>query len=52
MTVVAEGVETPEQLDHLGQLGVDLAQGYYLGYPVNAYSFEALLTTAFERPTR
>jgi diguanylate cyclase (GGDEF)-like protein/PAS domain S-box-containing protein len=52
MTVVAEGVETPEQLDHLGQLGVDLAQGYYLGHPVNADTFEALLTTAFEQPPR
>ncbi len=30
---VAEGVETQPQLDHLAELGVDLAQGYLLGRP-------------------
>lgn len=32
--VVAEGVETPRQLDLLGHLDCDRAQGYYLGKPV------------------
>lgn len=34
--VVAEGVETREQLDKLQALGCDYAQGFYLGVPMNA----------------
>ena len=30
---VAEGVETPEILEILRELGVDRAQGYHVGYP-------------------
>lgn len=43
MTVVAEGVETSEQLETLSQLEVDLAQGYYLGRPLESSAFSALL---------
>ncbi|MDQ3570948.1 MAG: EAL domain-containing protein, partial [Actinomycetota bacterium] len=32
-TIVAEGVETAEELHALRQLGVTAAQGYYLGRP-------------------
>ena len=32
-TVVAEGVETPEQLVALRRLGITSAQGYLLGRP-------------------
>jgi EAL domain-containing protein (putative c-di-GMP-specific phosphodiesterase class I) len=34
MSVTAEGVETPEQLERLRTLGVNFAQGYLLGRPV------------------
>ena len=33
MTLIAEGVETPDQLGTLQKLGVRHAQGYLLGYP-------------------
>ncbi|MBT0768392.1 EAL domain-containing protein [Kineosporia sp. J2-2] len=33
LDVVAEGVETQEQLDRLATIGCELAQGYYLGRP-------------------
>jgi diguanylate cyclase (GGDEF)-like protein/PAS domain S-box-containing protein len=34
LQVVAEGVETPEQLNKLRALGCDLGQGYYFGKPL------------------
>jgi EAL domain-containing protein (putative c-di-GMP-specific phosphodiesterase class I) len=34
MTVVAEGVETAEQLNRLAEYGCDVAQGYFLGRPM------------------
>ena len=34
MSVVAEGVETTEQLNRLSEYGCDVAQGYLLGRPV------------------
>ena len=34
MAVVAEGVETQQQLQLLGQFGCDMAQGFYLGHPL------------------
>jgi len=36
MQVVAEGVETAAQLDHLRTLGCDFAQGHYFGAPAPA----------------
>lgn len=36
LTVVAEGVETPEEYRHLSARGCDLIQGYYTGRPVPA----------------
>lgn len=41
--IVAEGVETPEQLDIITQYGVDEAQGYYFSKPVPAEEFVKML---------
>jgi diguanylate cyclase (GGDEF)-like protein len=43
MVVVAEGIETPDQLAQLLALGCDFGQGYYLGRPVEAFELEPLL---------
>lgn len=43
MTLVAEGVETEELLEHLRTLGCDVAQGYHLSRPLAAADLEAWL---------
>ena len=40
ITVVAEGVETEEQLLHLKRLGCDIAQGFLISPPVPAHEVE------------
>jgi predicted signal transduction protein with EAL and GGDEF domain len=40
LQVVAEGVETPEELALLHGLGCDMAQGYYVSRPLNVADFE------------
>jgi EAL domain-containing protein (putative c-di-GMP-specific phosphodiesterase class I) len=44
MAVVAEGVETADQLRQLGQLGCDYGQGYLFSRPVGAGQAAELLT--------
>jgi EAL domain-containing protein (putative c-di-GMP-specific phosphodiesterase class I) len=43
LDVVAEGVESPTQLEQLRELGCDAAQGYAIGAPVSDEQLEALL---------
>ena len=43
LTVIAEGIEQPEQLDLLRDLGCRLGQGYLLGRPVSASELAELL---------
>ena len=45
LSVVAEGVETKEQLERLQTDGCDYAQGYYFYKPMPVKMFESLLTT-------
>jgi diguanylate cyclase (GGDEF)-like protein len=40
MTVIAEGVETKEQLEFLTEIGCDMFQGYYFSKPVPVDEFE------------
>jgi diguanylate cyclase (GGDEF)-like protein/PAS domain S-box-containing protein len=46
MTVIAEGIETPEQRDLLTAAGCDFGQGYLFSRPVPAESFGRLLHPA------
>jgi len=43
LDVIAEGVETPGQVEYLIRRGCEMVQGYYFSKPVNAEEFEALL---------
>jgi diguanylate cyclase (GGDEF)-like protein/PAS domain S-box-containing protein len=43
MAVIAEGVETPQQLEYLTSLGCDVIQGYLFSPPLSTESFTELL---------
>jgi len=43
LSVVAEGVETRETLEHLDKLGCDIAQGFLIAKPMPANEFEIFL---------
>ena len=43
MAVVAEGVETSEQHQHLASLGCDSCQGYYFAPPMSADDLDTLI---------
>ncbi len=42
--VVAEGIETAEQLEQLKKMGCEYGQGYFLSKPVDGRQVQALLT--------
>ena len=49
LKVIAEGVETREQVAFLHEQGCDEVQGYYYGRPMTAADFEKMLSTASYR---
>jgi sensor c-di-GMP phosphodiesterase-like protein len=46
MKVIAEGVEAPEQMEHLKRLGCDQCQGYLFSIPTTAAAVEAIVREA------
>ena len=49
MKVVAEGIETVEQLEQLAAMNCDLAQGYLLSTPLDAGAATALIKAGLHR---
>ena len=49
--MIAEGVETAEQMLALKEMGCDIVQGYYFSKPVPAAEFEKFLTEGGEAET-
>lgn len=43
LSVIAEGVETKEQLDFLDSINCDVAQGYYYSRPISLEEFEKFM---------
>ena len=52
LDVIAEGVETHEQLEYLRRHGCDEMQGYYFSKPLAAADFERLLSEHLAASTR
>lgn len=52
LKVVAEGVETAEQLELLKEAGCDYGQGYFFSRPLSTLDFAAMLVREFEPGAR
>ena len=52
LTVIAEGVETAEQLIYLRSAGCDEIQGYYLSEPLDAARFPSFALMVAKRPSQ
>jgi diguanylate cyclase len=52
LSAVAEGIETPEQLKHVTEVGYDVGQGFYFGRPEPAGTAAQKLNTPFARLER
>ncbi|TAN75408.1 MAG: EAL domain-containing protein, partial [Gallionella sp.] len=52
MQVIAEGVETVEQLDYLRARGCDEMQGYYFSRPLPAEDFARLVREKLDAPEK
>ncbi len=50
MSIVAEGVETQEQLSFLAEQGCDAVQGYFIGKPLPIEQYDALVGRAPSDP--
>jgi EAL domain-containing protein (putative c-di-GMP-specific phosphodiesterase class I) len=50
MQVVAEGIETAEQLETLRGLACDYGQGYYFSRPLPSHQAEAFIAPAVDAP--
>ena len=50
LKVVAEGVETAQQMDYLLERDCDLMQGYFISRPVKAEDIPALINRDFHKP--
>ena len=50
--VIAEGVETKEQMDALKSMGCAMVQGYYFSKPVPAEEFECFLQERMEQQSK
>jgi EAL domain-containing protein (putative c-di-GMP-specific phosphodiesterase class I) len=50
LTVVAEGVETEEQMDFLSRSGCDQVQGYYFSKPLPEEEFEQYVHNSLQAP--
>jgi EAL domain-containing protein (putative c-di-GMP-specific phosphodiesterase class I) len=45
MDVIAEGAETPQEIDHLKELHCEYVQGYYFFRPLDQLGVETLLSS-------
>lgn len=50
LSVVAEGVETREQMERLRTVGCDYVQGYFIAKPMPVTEFEELLKNIPDEP--